>query len=125
MSFKILVADDEPDNRTILVDALEAAGYAVLCASNGVEALESATREPPDLILLDMSMPKMDGWEAARRLRQMPQTARIPLIAFTAHALVGEDAKAKAAGCDDYLSKPCRPREVVERVASWLERRKA
>ena len=120
----ILIADDDFDNRTILKEALEAAGFAVVLATNGQEALDMAMKELPDLIFLDLSMPKMNGWEAAKRLRQIPQMAQIPIFAFTAHALQGDETKAKAAGCDDYVSKPCVPREVVQKVRDWLKSKK-
>lgn len=117
--FKILIADDDADNRAIAQDSLEMAGYVVVLACDGQEALEKAASEKPDVILLDLSMPKIDGWNVARRVRENPEFAGTPIIAFTAHALAGEDLKAKAAGCDDYLSKPCMPKTLVERVAFW------
>ena len=120
MSQKILIADDDMDNRTIAKEILEASGYKILLAANGLEALEMATREEPDLIILDMSMPKMNGWETAKRIRQIPRMASTPIVAFTAHALAGDDLKAKVAGCDDYLSKPCVPRDMVRKVETWL-----
>jgi two-component system cell cycle response regulator DivK len=125
MNGKILVADDDFDNRTIVREALEAAGYDVLMAVNGEEALEQTKREKPRVLLLDLSMPKLNGWEVAKQIRQEPELSGTVVIAFTAHALVGDELKAKAAGCDDYISKPCLPREVVEKVASWIERQEA
>jgi CheY-like chemotaxis protein len=119
---KILVADDDADNRAIAQDALEMAGYQVVLAMDGVEALEKIVSEKPVLLLLDLSMPKLDGWEVARRVRANRDLASMPIIAFTAHALVGEELKAKAAGCDDYLSKPCMPKTLVARVAHWVGR---
>ena len=112
----ILVADDEPDNRAIMAAVLSAAGYRVREARDGAEAVETALRETPDLILLDMAMPVMSGWEAVRRLKEMPQTRAIPVFAFTAFALAGDELKAKEAGCEGYVSKPCIPREVVEKI---------
>jgi two-component system cell cycle response regulator DivK len=112
----ILVADDEPDNRAIMAAALAAAGYAVRQAADGEEAVASALRERPDLILLDMSMPGMSGWEAVRRIKAMPQTRDIPVFAFTAYALAGDELKAKEAGCDGYVSKPCVPKDVVAKI---------
>jgi len=125
MSLKILVADDDFDNRTILMEALEAAGFQVVQAANGQEAIDAALKEGPALIFMDLTMPKLDGWEAARRLRRLPQTARVPIIAFSAHVLPGEAEKAKAAGCDDYVTKPCIPRDVVKKVPDWLRARGA
>ena len=120
---KILVADDDLDNRTIATEALEAAGYEVFCAVNGLEAVNLAVKELPDLILLDLSMPVMDGWHSVERLKNDPDTAKIPVIAFTAHALKNEMEKAKAAGCDDVLTKPCAPRQMIERVKQWLPKK--
>ena len=118
---KILIADDDFDNRTIATEALEGAGYAVVQATQGLEALEKIQSENPDVVLLDLSMPKLIGWEVARRVREQKGFEALPIIAFTAHALVGDELKAKASGCSDYLSKPCLPREIVARVAQWLK----
>lgn len=112
----ILVADDEPDNRAIMAAALAASGYRVCAASGGAEAVALALRELPDLILLDMAMPGVSGWEAVRRIKAMPQTRNIPVLAFTAYALAGDERKAAEAGCDGYVSKPCVPKEVVEKI---------
>ena len=121
MDLKILIADDDYDNRAILKDALEAAGFAVVEAGDGQEAIDRALEELPALIFMDLTMPHMDGWEAAKRLRQLPQTAQVTIIAFSAVALEGEEATARAAGCDDYVMKPCIPREVVKKVPDWLK----
>ena len=123
MNGKVLVADDDFDNRTIVQEALEAAGYEVVLATNGVEALEKVAASTPDVLLLDLSMPKLNGWEVAKRIRQMPNHYGMAIIAFTAHALVGDELKAKASGCDDYISKPCLPKEVVEKIAFWVGRK--
>ncbi|MBI4387061.1 MAG: response regulator [Elusimicrobia bacterium] len=120
MSHKILIADDDYDNRAVLKEALEAAGLNVILATNGEEALRMALEEAPDLIFLDLSMPRLSGWEVAKRIRAVPRIARIPIFAFTAHALQGDEVKARAAGCDDYISKPCIPREVVKKVRALL-----
>jgi len=125
MKAKVLIADDDIDNRTIAQDALELAGYDVVTAVDGQEALDKIASEKPDVVLLDMSMPKLDGWEVARRVRDDKDLAPAAIIAFTAHALVGEELKAKAAGCDDYLSKPCMPKAIVEKVALWINRSRA
>jgi two-component system cell cycle response regulator DivK len=116
MTRTVLVVDDEPDNRAIMAAALKAAGYRVCEAAGGAEAVELALRELPDLILLDMAMPGVSGWEAVRRIRAMPQTRGIPVFAFTAYALAGDELKAMEAGCDGYISKPCIPKEVVEKI---------
>lgn len=121
MNAKILIADDDFDNRTIAKAVLEAAGYMTFLASNGLEVLDIASKENVDLILLDMSMPKMNGWETAKALRQIPKMMKVPILAFTAHALAGEALKAKVAGCDDYISKPCVPSDMAKKVAQWLE----
>jgi two-component system cell cycle response regulator DivK len=123
MTDKVMVADDDFDNRTIAQEALEAAGYDVIVAANGIEALEKASVERPAVLLLDLSMPKLNGWEVAKRIREMPQLSGMAIVAFTAHALVGDELKAKASGCDDYISKPCLPKEVVQKVASWIGRK--
>lgn len=118
----ILVADDEPDNRAIMVAALGASGYRVCEASGGEEAVALALSELPDLILLDMAMPGVSGWEAVRRIKAMPQTRDIPVFAFTAYALAGDDLRAKEAGCDGYVSKPCVPKDVVEKIRNKVGR---
>lgn len=116
MTRTILVVDDEPDNRAIMSAALAASGYRVREASGGEEAVALALREVPDLILLDMAMPGVSGWEAVRRIKAMPRTRAIPVFAFTAFALAGDELKAKEAGCDGYVSKPCVPRDVVKKI---------
>lgn len=121
MSFTVLVADDDFDNRAILRHALEAAGWMVVEAVNGLEAVEVAGRGGVDLIFLDMSMPGLNGWEAAERIRRNVISRRVPILAFTAHAMPEDAARARAAGCDDYVSKPCAPRAVVAIARGWLE----
>lgn len=124
MSHKILVADDEKDNRVIARETLESAGYQVVEAETGPQVLERAAADRPDLILLDLSMPEQDGWQTARRLKADPQTRAIVVVAFTAHAMLGDDKKALNAGCDGYLSKPCTPREILKKVAEHLGEKK-
>ncbi|MEK7234719.1 MAG: response regulator [Elusimicrobiota bacterium] len=116
MALTILVADDEADNRAIIAAALATSGYRVCQARDGGEAVESALREVPDLILLDMAMPGVSGWEAVKRLKALPQTKEIPIFAFTAFALSGDELKARRAGCDGYISKPCIPKDVVDLI---------
>jgi two-component system cell cycle response regulator DivK len=118
----ILVADDDKDNRAIMSAVLEAAGYRVLLACDGVEAIDAAMKELPDLILLDMSMPRLSGWDAIKRLKSAPRTAAIPVFAFTAHALAGDELKTREAGCDGYVAKPCLPRDVVAKIANKIGR---
>ena len=121
MTYKILVADDDFDNRTIATESLESAGYQIIQATNGFEALDAVAKEKPDLIFLDLSMPKLDGWQTVRRLKALPEVSKIPVVAFTAHAMVGDDHKAKEAGCDDYLTKPCTPKKIIEKAKEWLK----
>jgi CheY-like chemotaxis protein len=120
VSPRILVADDDEDNRTIAHDALEAAGFEVLQASDGEEAVEKALRELPDVVILDLAMPKLSGWDAAGRIRRGLNGRPMVLIAFTAHAMRGDDRKALDAGCDDYLPKPCLPSRLVAKVREWV-----
>jgi two-component system cell cycle response regulator DivK len=115
---RVLVADDDADSRAVARDALVMAGYEVLEAVDGLDALSQADRARPDLVFLDLSMPRLDGWEAARKLKA-GACAGTPVVAYTAHALAGDAEKALAAGCDDYLAKPCAPREVVRKAEKW------
>jgi CheY-like chemotaxis protein len=122
---KILVVEDNLDNRRILVYRLKRMGeFDIVEASNGEEAVEMVGREVPDLIFMDLKMPVMDGWEATRRIRLLPAGERIPIIALTAQAMVGDEQKALAAGCDDYVAKPIvDPNVVREKVERLLARR--
>ena len=119
----ILVAEDDADNRRIVVKVLTLEGHRVLEASDGASAIALARAEHPDLVILDLGMPGMDGWEAARRLKADPQTADIPIIALTAFALRGDEERARGAGCDGYLAKPCRPQTIREVVRRFLGQR--
>ena len=111
---RILVVEDNLDNRRILVYRLRRIGdFDISEAGDGEEALRAVERDPPDVIFMDLKMPVMDGWEATRRLRQTPAGARIPIIALTAQAMAGDEQKALAAGCDDYVAKPIVDPEVV------------
>jgi len=104
---KILVVEDNLDNRRILVYRLRRIGdFDILEASNGQEALGIVESEAPDLIFMDLKMPVMDGWEATRRIRARESGSRVPIIALTAQAMAGDEQKALAAGCDDYVAKP-------------------
>ena len=123
MAARILVAEDDADNRRIVVKVLTGEGHHTLEAADGRATLEVARREHPDLIVMDLAMPGMDGWEASRRLKADPQTADIPIIALTAFALRGDEERAREAGCDAYLSKPCRPQTIREVVRDFLARR--
>ncbi len=118
MSKKILVVEDDTDNRRIVAKVLSVEGYEVVEATDGVQALSRVQAERPDLIIMDLALPNMDGWEATRRLKADPETRGIPVVAITAFAMRGDEEQARAAGCDDYIPKPTRPvaiREVVRK----------
>ena len=112
MTKKILVVEDDPDNRRIVAKVLAVEGYNVVEATDGLEALSKVKAENPDLILMDLALPNMDGWEATRQLKADPLTRAIPVVALTAVAMRGDEERARAAGCDDYLSKPARPAAI-------------
>src|SRR5499427_4209077 len=120
MSRCILVVEDQLDNRQILRDLLGNAGYELLEAENGAEALTAVARKRPDLILMDIQLPVMDGYEATRRLKADPATKSIPIIVVTSYALSGDETKARAAGCDDYVTKPFSPRQLLAKVREFL-----
>ena len=120
MSGRILVVEDTPDNRAIVRDMLEAAGYEMIEASNGAEGVRLAESGSPRLILMDIQMPVMDGHEATRRIKANPATASIPVIAVTSYALAGDEAKARAAGCDDYVAKPFSPRVLLQKIRALI-----
>lgn len=117
---KILVVEDNDFNRDLVVQLLEDR-YHVIEAVNGEEGVEVAKRERPELILMDLSLPVMDGWEATRRLKAIDELRSIPVIALTAHAMVGDEEKALAAGCDEYLVKPLDEDELMQRIGKYLE----
>jgi two-component system cell cycle response regulator DivK len=116
----ILVVDDFQDNREMYAEYLSFSGFRVLEAATGTEALELAYAHAPDLILMDLSLPGIDGWEATRRLKQDPRTRLTPVIALTGHALAGHSQTAADAGCDGFLAKPCLPADLVTKVRSML-----
>ena len=116
---KILVVEDVDFNRDLLVQLLED-DYEVIEAVNGQEGVELAERERPDLILMDLSLPVMDGWEATRQLKANDNFRSIPVIALTAHAMKGDEEKALAAGCDDYLVKPLDEDELIAKIQKYL-----
>jgi two-component system cell cycle response regulator DivK len=113
---RILIIEDTEDNRTILRDLFESVGYTVLEATNGEDGIASAEREHPDIILMDIQLPVLDGYEATRRIKAIPALAGIPIIAVTSHALSDDEQKARAAGCDDYVAKPFSPRALLAKV---------
>ncbi len=118
---KILLVEDNEMNRDMLTRRLTRNGFEIVMAVNGQEGLDLASSENPDLILLDMSLPVIDGWEAARRLKADAGTAKIPVIALTAHAMVQDKEKALAAGCDDFDTKPVELPRLLEKINSLLQ----
>ena len=120
---RILIVDDNEMNRDALSRRLQRRGYEVLLAPDGRKGLELAQAELPDLILLDLGLPEIDGWECARRLKAQPATQKIPIIALTAHAMVGDREKAMEAGCDDFDTKPIDFTRLVNRMAALLDPR--
>lgn len=120
MSRRILVVDDHEDNRRILRDLLTAAGFEVVEAVDGEQAVAIAASRP-DLILMDIQLPGVDGYEATRRIKGDPALRAIPLIVVTSYALSGDDARARAAGADDYVAKPFSPRALLAKVRRHLD----
>jgi len=120
MSKCILVVEDQEDNRQILRDLLGSAGYDLTEAENGEEAIAAVARRRPDLILMDIQLPVMDGYEATRRIRTNPDLRSVPIIAVTSYALAGDEDKALAAGCDGYVTKPYSPRDLLAKVRTCL-----
>jgi two-component system cell cycle response regulator DivK len=120
MSKCILIVEDQADNRRILRDMLSNAGYDLIEAESGEEALTAVEAQRPDLILMDIQLPVMDGYEATRRIRLNPELKSIPIIAVTSYALAGDEAKALAAGCTAYITKPFSPRALLAKVREHL-----
>lgn len=121
---KLLVVEDNPQNMRLTEMTLGARGYVLLKATDGEEALHIAATEQPDLIIMDMQLPKLSGLEVTRRLRQMPEFSHVPILALTAYAMKGDREKFIEAGCDAYLAKPISPRELSEVIAEMLLRAK-
>ena len=117
---KILVVEDQEDNRQILRDLLMSADYEMSEAENGQEALDAVAKQRPDLILMDIQLPIMDGYEATRRIKAMPEFNSIPIIVVTSYALSGDEAKTREAGCDGYIAKPFSPRQLLAKVREFL-----
>jgi len=117
---RVLVVDDYPDAREMYAEYLQFSGFDVIEAGNGMEALERAADSAPDIILMDLSLPVMDGWEATRRLKADQATADIPIVALTGHALAGILEGAKKAGCDAFVTKPCLPEDLVKEIRKVL-----
>jgi CheY-like chemotaxis protein len=118
----VLLAEDEPTNQYVFKAILESGDYAVTIVENGQLALENARRRRPDIILLDMMMPVMDGYKTAEQLIRDESFDGIPILALTAQAMKGDAEKTLQAGCDDYMSKPIRRVELLDKVAAWLAR---
>jgi CheY-like chemotaxis protein len=119
---KILLVEDNELNRDMLSRRLARKGYAVVCALDGLEAVTLAELERPDLILMDLRLPELDGWEATRRIKSAPATQSIPIIALTAHAMAGDRDQALAAGCDDYDTKPIELKRLLGKMRAILEK---
>ncbi len=120
MSQRILVVEDQPDNRQIIRDLLTSVGYELIEAVDGEAGVRLAKAHRPDLILMDIQLPVLDGYEATRRIKADPELRPIPLIVVTSYALSGDDRKAMAAGCDAYVAKPFSPRELLATIRSLL-----
>jgi len=116
----ILLVEDNLHNRRIFAGVLKYYGFSVQEAVDGEEALARVAQATPDLILMDLSLPRMDGWEATRRIRAMPGLEQLPIIALTAHAMSGDEERALEAGCTSYLAKPISPKKVVKAVKALL-----
>ena len=116
----ILIVEDNEDNRLIYSQYLTHGGFRVLEAANGAEGIEAARRERPDIILMDISMPVMDGLTATRHLKADAELSAIPVIALTAHAMPADEEMARDAGCDGYISKPVMPKDVRAEVERWI-----
>ncbi len=120
MSGRILVVEDNQDNMTLIVDVLLSLDYEVFQAVDGEEGVEMAAVNVPDLILMDLSLPRMDGWTATRHIKADSTLNHIPIIALTAHAMVGDRERAIEAGCDDYISKPINLKELASKLGKYL-----
>jgi len=119
---RILIVEDNEMNRDMLSRRLIGLGYEILMAVDGQEGIDKAAAEMPDLILMDLSLPVVDGWEATRQLKASARTAAIPVIALTSHAMPGDQRKAMDAGCNDYDTKPVRLQRLVEKMQALLTR---
>ncbi len=121
----VLIVEDNVDNYELVRFLLERAGYQVLSAANGLEGIDAAKREQPDLVLMDLSMPEMDGWKATAQMKAEETTRHIPVLALTAHTLPGDRKRAIDAGCDGYISKPINVASFDKLVATLLRQAKA
>jgi len=119
---KLLLVEDNEMNRDMLSRRLERKGFTVVMAIDGAQALAMAVSESPELILMDMSLPVLDGWEATRQLKAAPETKHIPIIALTAHAMSADEERARAVGCDDFDTKPIELTRLLEKIRLQLEK---
>jgi CheY-like chemotaxis protein len=122
---KILLVEDNEMNRDMLSRRLIRSGYEIILAVDGAQGVAMAASAAPDLVLMDMSLPVVDGWEATRRLKGDPATRGVPVIALTAHAMAGDEAKAREAGCDDFDTKPVEYPRLLSKIEGLLQKRKA
>jgi CheY-like chemotaxis protein len=120
---RILVVEDNEDNRDSLSRRLERRGFEVLIATDGKHGVAMAAAEKPDLILMDMNMPEMDGWEATRKIKATPDAAHVPVIALTAHAMTGDRERALESGCSDYHTKPVEFQKLLAQIETLLQQR--
>jgi two-component system, cell cycle response regulator DivK len=120
MTTRVLVVEDQYDNRRILRDLLTSAGYEMIEAVTGEEGVSVAEQQRPDLILMDMQLPVIDGYESTRRIKSNPELNSIPIIAVTSYAMSGDDVLAYEAGCDAYVTKPFSPRELLAKIREFL-----
>jgi len=120
MTKRILVVEDQEDNRMIVRDLLTSAGYEIIEATTGIEGVAVAKAERPDLILMDIQLPGIDGYEAARQIKADPANQRTPIIAVTSYALSGDENKAVEAGCDAYFAKPFSPRKLLDKIREYV-----
>src|ERR1700740_626642 len=120
MTKRILVVEDTEDNRQIIRDLMTSAGSELIEAVDGVEGVATAERERPDLILMDIQLPGIDGYEATRRIRLDASLKKTPIIAVTSYALSGDEEKTRAAGCDGYVAKPYSPRQLLKKIREFL-----
>jgi two-component system cell cycle response regulator DivK len=123
MTRTILVVEDQEDNRQILRDLLGSAGFQMVEAHDGEQALAMARSQRPDLILMDIQLPILDGYEATRAIKRDPELKHIPVIAVTSYALSGDEARAREAGCDAYVAKPYSTRHLLAKIGQFLEQR--
>jgi two-component system cell cycle response regulator DivK len=119
MTRRVLVVEDQEDNRAILRDLLAHAGYEVVEVGDGAQALPAATAHRPDVILMDIQLPILDGYEATRRIKADPALKHIPIIVITSYALSGDETQARAAGCDAYVAKPFSPRALLAKIREY------